>query len=262
MLAAFAEASRVLEGNVYSQVATRNADFLLSALRPGGKLRRAWREGKTTGEVFLEDYAALVLGLIELYQTDFNTKWFAAARELADEMIDRFRDPNGGFFDTPRDGEGLLIRPKDIQDNATPSGNALACEALIKLAAFTGEGQYRDLAEQSLALVPDFASRYPLGFGRWLSASETDSMHIRQVALIGQIGEEEFERMRRAILAEYRPGVIVAASPIPITDHAPALLRDRPALNDRATAYVCEGFVCKQPTNDTDVLIVQLSGPA
>ncbi|MCC6568813.1 MAG: thioredoxin domain-containing protein, partial [Anaerolineales bacterium] len=144
MLATIAEAARTVNETelqiTYALLATRNADFLLSRLRPNGKLKHSWRGEKTTGEVFLEDYAALILGLLELYQTDFNDRWFSAAKELADEMIEQFNDPAGGFFDTSKHGEALLLRPKDTQDNATPSGNALACEALLKLAAFTDEG--------------------------------------------------------------------------------------------------------------------------
>ena len=239
-------------------MATRNAEFLLSALRPNGQLRRAWRDGTTTDAVFLEDYAALILGLLELYQTDFDNKWFTSAVELADEMIEKFSDPDGGFFDTPHDGETLLIRPKDITDNATPSGNALACEALLKLAAFTDNGKYRDLAEQALALIGDSALRHPLGFARWLSAAENAQGNTKQVAVLGEAGEENFERLLKVIRAEYRPGVVVAASPYPPQKDAPALLHDRGLVNGKATAYVCEGFVCKQPANDPEVLAEQM----
>ena len=259
MLAGFAEAGRVLDNPGYTAVATRNATFLLSALRPNGKLRRAWREEQTTAEVFLEDYAALILGLLELYQTDFDTAWFTSAQELTEEMIDRFGDPQGGFFDTAKDGESLLVRPKDIQDNAVPSGNALACEALLKLAAFTDEGKYRELAERCLELITDLALRYPLGFARWLSVAENTRGQIRQVALMGQTGEENFERMRHAIQSDYRPAVILAASNVPIREGSPALLKDRKLVDKKATAYVCEGFVCKQPTNEIDALIDQLT---
>ena len=162
-----------------------------------------------------------------MYQTDFDNKWFTSAVELADEMIEKFSDPDGGFFDTPHDGETLLIRPKDIFDNATPSGNALACEALLKLAAFTDNGKYRDLAEQTLALVGDSALRHPLGFARWLSAAENAQGNTKQVAVLGEAGEEMFERMLKVIRAEYRPGVVVAASPHPPQKDAPALLHER-----------------------------------
>ena len=112
MLQAFAEAARVLDekekAEEYFIVAICSADFLLSKLRSDGNLQRAWRAGKTTGEVFLEDYAALILGLLELYQTDFDNRWFMAAEELAAEMQKRFSDPSAGFFDTPEDGAALV----------------------------------------------------------------------------------------------------------------------------------------------------------
>jgi uncharacterized protein YyaL (SSP411 family) len=258
MLAAVAESARVLERKDYLLLATRNAEFLLSELRSNGKLRRSWRNGSAINEVFLEDYSALILGLLELYQTDFNNKWFVAAKELADEMIEKFTDPEGGFFDTPNDAAALLIRPKDIQDNATPSGNSLACEALIKLSAFTDEGKYRDIAEKSLTLITDFVLRYPLGFARWLSAAENAQGNMKQVALLGEAEEELFQRMLQVIRAEYRPGLITAASTYPIQEGAPALLHNRPLINDQSTAYVCEGFVCKQPTIEIEILIEQL----
>lgn len=259
MLAAAAESARVLENKDYLTLATRNAEFLLSDLRPGGRLRRVWRNGKTSDEVFLEDYSALILGLLEMYQTDFDNKWFLAAKELADEMIERFSDAEGGFFDTPNDGEVVLIRPKDIQDNATPCGNSLACEALIKLAAFTDEGKYQDIAEKSLTLITDFVLRYPLGFARWLSAAENAQGSMKQVAVLGDAGEKIFESMIKLIRAEYRPGLVVAASSHPIKEDAPALLKDRNLINNKSTAYVCEGFVCKQPTTEISLLIEQLN---
>jgi|JFJP01.1.fsa_nt_gi hypothetical protein len=287
MLAAFAEAARVLgdevvasgslakqssayleiasgkvqarpRTDIYQTVAARNAEFLLTALCPDGQLRRAWRNGTTTDAVFLEDYAALILGLLELYQTDFNNKWFTSAVELADEMIEKFRDPDGGFFDTPHDGKELLIRPKDIADNATPSGNALACEALLKLAAFTDNGKYRDLAEQTLAIASDSILRYPLGVARWLSAAENAQGTTNQFAVLSEAQEENFGRLLKVIRAEFRPGAVTAASVFPPEKDAPALLHERGLIDGKATAYVCEGFVCKQPTNDAETLAEQL----
>jgi hypothetical protein len=269
MLAAFAEAARVFSlesGSLlpsneqqavrFQRMATRSAEFLLTALRPDGQLCRVWREGKTTNAVFLEDYAALILGLLELYQTDFENKWFTSAVELADEMIEKFSDLDGGFFDTPRDGETLLIRPKDIADNATPSGNALACEALLKLAAVTDDGKYRDLAEQTLTIASESALRYPLGFARWLSAAEYAQGKTNQIAVLGEA--EDLGRLLKVIRAEYRPGVVTAASVFPPQKNSPALLHERGLVDGKATAYVCEGFVCQQPTNDPETLAKQL----
>jgi len=256
MLATIAEAARVLsdqqddrlQSHCY-KLATRNAGFLLNSLRPNGKLKRSWREGKPTNEVFLEDYAALILGLIELYQTDFNNKWFTAAKDLADEMIELFNDPNGGFFDTSKDSQDLLLRPKDLQDNATPSGNALACEALLKLAAFTDNGQYRDLAEKSLGLVAGMATQYPTAFGRWLSAADFALGNVKQVAVVFEADGSHDQELIKFIQSTYRPNTLLTASAYPPPDDAPPLLMDRPLKNGKATVYVCEGFVCKNPVN-------------
>ncbi len=258
MLATVAEAARAFgntnKGKEYYIMATRNCEFLLSALRSDGHLRRSWRDGRMTNEVFLEDYAALILGLLELYQTDFNDRWFTSALELADEMSERFRDPDGGFFDTPVDGEALVFRPKDLQDNATPSGNALACEAFLKLAAFTDNGSYHDLAEQALKSISEAAIRYPLAFARWLSAADFALGNGKQVAVLGDAQDENLQLLINVIRSKYRPNIVVAASAYPPAKGAPALLRDRPLINGKATAYVCEGFVCRQPvTNSRDL---------
>ncbi|MBL8101480.1 MAG: thioredoxin domain-containing protein [Anaerolineales bacterium] len=264
MLAACAEAARVLAGSStnasnYLTLATNSAEFLLSELRPNGILFRAWRDGKTTNKAFLEDYAALILGLLELYQTDFNNKWYISAKELADEMIERFSDPEGGFFDTPHDGEVLLIRPKEVQDNATPSGNSLACAALMKLAAYTDEGKYRDIAEKSLMLITGFALRYPLGFANWLSAAAYAAGNTKQVAVLGEAQDENFQRMLNVLRAEYRPNMVTAASSHPVLEDSPALLHNRGTIGNTTTAYVCEGFVCKQPATDIEIFIKQLN---
>jgi len=265
MLATMAEAARVLDSgrelpaidqhaDRFRALATRNAEFLLSALRPNGKLRHSWREGKTTNEVFLEDYAALILGLLELYQTDFNAKWFQSAREFADEMIELFNDPAGGFFDTSKDEKALLLRPKDVQDNATPSGNALACEALLKLAAFTDEGKYRDLAEKSLKLVVGMAVRYPTAFGRWLSTADFALGNTKQIAVVYPADGDPVSELIRVIQSAYRPNTIVAASVYPPSNEAPTLLFDRPLKDGKTTVYVCEGFVCKNPVSTVSEL--------
>ena len=258
MLAAVAEAARVMDElelqHKYHMLATRSAEFLLNALRPAEKLKRSWRQGKITNEVFLEDYAALILGLIELYQTDFQDKWFAFAEELMAEMLDLFSDPNGGFFDTSKDSQELLLRPKDLQDNATPSGNSLACEALLKLAAFTDNGKYRDRAEKSLGLVTNQALRYPTSFARWLSAADFALGNVKQVAVVYGANLEDARELLQTIQSQYRPNTIVAASSYPPSNNAPALLIERPLKDDRPTVYVCEGFVCKMPITSTSEL--------
>ena len=259
MLSAFAEAGRIFDNANYLEIASRNADFLLTSLRPDGKLRRTWRLGQTGQEVFLEDHAALILGLLELYQSDFNLRWFTEACQLAEEMLARFSDPAGGFFDTPSDAEALLTRPKDLQDNATPSGNALAAEALLRLAALTEASDWRQTAEKALNLVADMAHRYPTAFGRWLSAADFALDKVHQVAILGDPADERTQALINVLRATYHPNMVLAASIYPPPDGAPALLAMRQMLNSQPTAYVCQGFVCLQPVTQPDELTRQLS---
>ena len=261
MLQAFAQAARFLGtsdlASSYLDVATRNAGFLLRELRPRAQLRRIWRNGQVGREVFLEDFAAVILGLLDLYQTTFQDRWFTAALELGDEMIARFSDPQGGFYDTPDGEPQILIRPKDIQDNATPSGNALACEALLKLACLTGEGKYRDQAEGALKIGLTNAAQYPTSFARWLSAADLALAGEHQLALLYPPGSSA-EPFLRIVNAAYRPNLLCAAAAYPPTAGAPALLIDRPLVGGRPTAYSCRNFVCNQPVTDPQELLSQL----
>ncbi len=262
MLSAFAEAARALGNSTYLRVAQRNADFILRELVVDGRLRRSWRQGQTSPEVFLEDYAAFILGLLDLYQADFNPRWFAAAQALTGEMIDQFQDSSAsaGFFDTTRDAETVLLRPKDLQDNAIPSGNALAVEALLKMAAFSENEQWRQLAEESLGQVAEMAAEYPTAFSRWLSAGDFSVSKTQQIALIGDPKEEDADMAAflREIRRAYRPNTVVAAASLPIPEGSPALLADRPMMEEKTTVYICEGFVCRQPLNSIDELKKQL----
>ena len=261
MLQAFASAARYLggseRGNAYAEVATRNAGFLLRELRPGASLRRIWRNGRAGSHVFLEDFAAVILGLLDLYQAGFDNQWFVAACQLADEMLGQFSDPAGGFFDTPERDSPPLVRPRDLQDNATPSGNAMAAEALLKLAALTGEGRYRDKAEQTLAAGFADAARYPTAFARWLSVADMALAGDRQLALLYPASSNA-DPFLRLVNSTYRPNLVVAASGHPPAAEAPALLADRPLNDGLPTAYLCKQFVCLKPVTDPQALLALL----
>jgi uncharacterized protein YyaL (SSP411 family) len=258
MLGSFAEAAAAFGDKALLEIAGRNADFLLAAMCPGGSLRHTWRDGQTGREVFLEDYATLILGLLALYQADFNPRWFQQANRLAAEMLDRFSDPQGGFFDTPSDAETVLTRPRDLQDNATPSGNALAAQALLKLAALTGKDEYRVRAEVSLRLVARQAIQYPTAFGAWLAAADFALATVKQVAIIGELSDRRTRTLIAKVRESYRPNLILAASAFPPAPGSPALLEDRPMQADKPAAYVCEGFVCNLPVTRPEELARQL----
>jgi uncharacterized protein YyaL (SSP411 family) len=254
MIAAFAEAARVMDNKVYLDMAIRSSEFLLSSGTSRGKIFRSWRNDESSDVVFLEDFAALILGFLELYQSTLDNKWFALARELTEEMLEKFKDADGGFFDTPNDSESILIRPKELTDNATPAGNSLACEALLKLAAYSDDGKYKEIAEQSLMLLGRSALEYPLGFARALSVIENSQRSLKQLAILGETNHNNYKRMVTISNSQYLPGLVIAASSYPPAHGGPELLSGRPLLEGKPTAYLCEGFVCRQPTNDPDEL--------
>ncbi len=258
MLVVFAEAGAAFGDSRLTARAARNAEFLLTALCPGSSLRHAWRDGQAGQEVFLEDYAALILGLLALYQADFNPRWYQQAETLAGQMMERFGDEQGGFFDTPVEAQMVLVRPKDLQDNATPSGNALATQALLKLAAFSGKQHYRELAEASLQRVSRMALRYPAAYGAWLSAADFALGAIRQVAIVGDLTDSRTQALLARVREKHRPNLVLAASAFPPAPGSPPLLELRSMLAGKPTAHVCTGFVCHLPVTHPEELLRQL----
>ena len=257
MLAAFAEAARVLKRDDYRSVAERNAEFILRELRGAdGRLRRSWKAGDVRHMGYLEDYANLVEGLMALYETTFDARRFVAARELADTMLEHFADPGGGFFDTSDDAEALVTRPKDLQDNAVPSGNAMAATVLLKLGAFTGEGRYEDAAERALRMVQPALGSAPTGFAQWLCAIDFALGRPKEIAIVGESGAQ---KLLDVVFGEYRPNQVVAFAG-DAEDAAIPLLAGRTPLNGRAAAYLCPNFVCELPVTEPETLAAQLSG--
>jgi uncharacterized protein len=257
-LSAFAEAARYLEREDYLEAAIRNAHFLLDNLSDD-RLLRSWRDGHAKHNAYLEDYAGLILALLALYQSDPNPEWYAQALRLADEMVAHFADPRGGFFDTSDDHEELLVRPKDIQDNATPSGNALAVTALLHLASYGDRPEWRSTAETMIASTQDVLLRYPTSFAQWLSAADFAVGPTREVAIVGDLKEAKTQVLVRSLWKSYRPREVTAMSADPPGPGSPALLADRPLLNYQPTAYVCQGFVCLQPVNSPEEMENQLA---
>ena len=246
MLAAFAEAARALERKDYLAVAQHNADFLLRELHDiDGHLWHVWNaeEAKVTG--LLEDYASLIEGLLALYQADFDPRWYRAAKELADVMLESF-SAETGFYDTAEGAEVLLLRPREVQDNAVPSGNAMAATVLLKLARLRGEAHYDDVARRSLASMQGLMGQHPLAFGQWLVALDSALATPVEVAVIGEAGAEDTQTLLAVAQQGYHPHRLIAAG----TGNVPSLLAHREKVGDKATAYVCHGQTCHPPVTD------------
>ena len=261
-IAAFADAGQALGEAPFVEMASEAADFVLSQLRrQDGRLLRSWKDGQARHAGVLEDHAHLADGLLALYEATFDERWFVAAREVADAILARFSAGEGGFFDTADDAEELMARPRSLQDNALPSGGAMATLVLLRLAALTGEGRYRDAAEHALAPMAAVASQHPSGFAQWLLALQLADTPIVEVAIVG----DPEVSVTRALLAEarrvYRPGQVLAFSPAPDASALP-LLHGRARIDGSATAYVCQGFACQRPVTDPEALAAQLAAAA
>ena len=242
MLRAFAEAAAYLGRDDYRAVAEANADFILKELWDGNRLLHSYKEGRARFNGYLDDYANLADGLFALYQLTFDYKWIDAAVQVTDRMIDQFWDEDGnGFYFTGKDHESLLTRTKDFFDNATPSGNSVAADVLLKFAAVLDRRNYRDKAENIFLTAAGFLKQYPSGFGRMLAAFDFFVGPSKEIALVGAA-----EPFLLALRQRYLPRMVVAAG----SDDRIALLRDRPMVNGEPTAYVCENFTCKQPVTD------------
>jgi uncharacterized protein YyaL (SSP411 family) len=261
MLAAFAEAARALKRDDYRRVARCNADFLLSELRTAdGRLRHTWKEGTASVNGYLEDHAYLVEGLLELYQTTFNPRWYLAARELAETMIAHFYANDGSFFDTSDDHERLITRPRGLQDNAVPSGNAMAAFVLPRLAGLAAEPRYTELAQRSLSQVQPLLAQYPLGFSQWLIALDYALSRPREIAIAGAPEAADTQALLNACTTGYRPHQIVALGTPVAGASAVPLLQGRSQTGGRATAYVCVDWSCRPPVTDPAELQALLKG--
>jgi len=259
MLAAFAEAARVLGRNDYLKTAENNARFLMEVMRSkNGRLVRTWkahyeqgeRAGRARLNAYLEDYTHLIRGLLELYRITYDPEWYRQARELSDLMIRYFKAPRG-FYDTTIDHETLMFRPREMQDNATPSGNGMAVTVLIMLSGLSMEPRYAEEAEKSLKPIQPLIAQNPLGFGQWLIALDYFLSRPFEIAVIGEPGAAD----TRALLAEvnrgFAPHQVVAVG---LAECEVPLLQNRVQLEGKATAYVCRNFVCNRPVNDPNGL--------
>jgi uncharacterized protein YyaL (SSP411 family) len=267
MLRAFAEAGAALEREDWIAVAAANADFVMTSLWQEGRLLRTWKDGRAKLNGYLEDHALYADGLIALYEATFDPRWLSAARTIADVILDKFADTeSGGFFDTASDHETLVTRPKDVFDNATPSGTSVAADMLSRLALLTDDARYREGAERVLTVLGMLASEHPTSFGRLLCALDFTVGRPREIAIIGPANSDETRALRRAVFGRFLPNRVVAGADGPAAAGAgPSeaaaipLLQDRPLRDGRSTAYVCEGYVCQAPVTSPEALIAQLT---
>jgi hypothetical protein len=262
-ISALAEAGRAFAEPELVEAAAGAAGFVLTRLRDDdGRLLRSWREGRAGRQGYADDHALMADACLALYETTFDLRWFVEARRLADELLARFHDPDrGGFFQTGSDAEALVVRPKDLYDNAVPSGNSAAADVLLRLAHLTGEPDYERAGTSALRLVRDAMAGAPSGFGHALGALDLYLGPVREVAILGDPALPETRALAAEVTGKrFVPNhVLATAAPGDrASAEAIALLADRPQLGGKPTAYVCERFTCRLPVTEPGALAGQI----
>ena len=262
MMRAFAEAAAVLGRTDYRDIANKNAKFVLDTLQRDGRLLRTSKDGKAKLNGYLEDYAYLIDALIALHEVTFDARWLREAIALGKAMVDLFWDEaSGGFYDTGRDHEALIVRPRDISDNAVPSGSSMATGVLLRLAIITGDSAYERVAAAGLRSARELMTRFPAGAGQWLCALDSYLTPTREVAIIGDPDEQATQVLHAEVFRHYIPNRVLLGGALPGSgglEELP-LMQGREMIDGRATAYVCENYVCKLPVTEPQALASQLA---
>jgi uncharacterized protein YyaL (SSP411 family) len=256
MLRGLAEAARAFGTPELRAMAIRNGEFLFRELVRDDRVLRSYKDGVAKIPGFLEDYAAVALGALAVYQLTFDRKWLERARRLADAIMTRFWDDEAqAFFDTASDAEPLVTRPRDVTDNAIPSGSSLATELLLLLGDVFAEREYTTRAAYVLETIAEPMARYPTAFGHALGAADTAVRGAVEVAIAGDPGDGAFGSLAREVSTRYVPSLVLvggegkAATGITLLDRRGGV---------EPVAYLCRAYACDVPTDDPEVLGLQL----
>jgi uncharacterized protein YyaL (SSP411 family) len=265
MLRSFAEAGVTLGRSDYLRAATNNANFLLEYMKPQGRLLRTYREGAAKLLGYLEDYAFVADGLVTLYEATFEARWLVEATKLADEMTDLFWDEGvGGFYDTGKDHETLVVRPRDVFDNAQPCGGSVASEVLLKLAVITGNDDYSSKAIAPLRTLHQLMARAPGGTGHWLAALDFYISVPKEIAIVGPGDDAGTRSLVDTVFQRYLPNKVVVGAADSSFDKLKTngmespLLEGREMVGGKPTAYVCQHYACQLPVTEPEELAKQL----
>ncbi len=261
MIAAFARAARVFGEPRFERSAVKASAFLFRALRDGtGRLLHRYRDGDAGIRAHLDDYAFLIWGLLELYETTYDTEYLSRAQTLQEEQIRHFWDDgDGGFFFTAGDGESLLFRVKDAYDGAIPSGNSVAFHNLTRLSLMTGRHDYLEKAFTLSGTFSKETAKSPTAFTHFLTALDLAMGPSFEVVVTGIPGAVDTKEFLTTLRSRFIPNAVVLFKPRDETSSRLAgiapFTQDIACINDKATAYVCSGGACRLPTNDAAEMI-------
>ncbi|MBM3499896.1 MAG: thioredoxin domain-containing protein [Armatimonadetes bacterium] len=255
-ISAFARAYQVLGEGRYREASERAARFVVEAMRPDGLLRHAYRGGHAYLDAYLDDYAFVLQGLLDLYGATFDPAWVERGRELAEAMLVRFWDAEaGGFFFTTADRPDLISRPKRLADSATPSGNAVAARALHLLGRLVDEAGYLRRSQETLQALIGQAARMPRAFPSLLCAMDAALAPPQDVIIVGDLAAEATQALIAAARAAFAPDRLVALSdPARAGGRAWPLMEGKGLLGGKPAAYLCDASGCRRPVATADEL--------
>ena len=259
MLRAIAEAARIFRRDDYRELALSSGDFLFREMVHDGRVMRTHTVGVTRLAGYLEDHAAVALGALALYELTFDRKWLDRAQLLADSTIEWFwSEETGAFFDTASDHEQLVTRPREITDNAVPSGTSLTAELLLRLGEMLHDAEYTRRGTWVVETLAEPMARYPGAFGNALGAADLAVNGAIEVAIAGNPSDERFTALAAELAPRYFPALALAGGvPGPATDGV-GLMEDREARGGAPTAYVCRNYACDEPVTEPAALGDQL----
>ncbi|MGH2641178.1 MAG: thioredoxin domain-containing protein [Actinomycetota bacterium] len=263
-ISAFAEAGRAFGEPRFIDAAENCARFVVKNVRRSdGRLLRSWRDGKPGRAGFCDDHALLASACLTLFSTTGTVDWFREAVGLVDAVVDLFLDAeHGGFFQTGSDDDPLVLRPKELYDNAVPSGNSVAADILQRLALLSGDADRERIGVSALRVLGEVLGRAPTAFGTALCALDLSLGPSREVAIVGPLEDQRTRSLLNEVhRARFVPNAVVAVGEPRDEEamEAVALLRDRPQVDGLPTAYVCERFTCRLPVTRPDDLAGQLT---
>ena len=252
MITPLAEGARILKDDRYLAAARRAARFLLENMTTSeGLILHAYKDGRARFNAYLDDYANVIDGLTRLYEVSGEVEWLDAALKFVDVILDRFLDKEaGGFFYTGRDHESLIVRQKDFQDNAAPSGNAMAATALLRLAALTGRKDLESVGRRVLETIQLFLDKAPMAMGQSLLALDLLLAPSSEIAVFAGSDASEFREALETVYSTFLPHKVVApvlAATAKASSVSLPLLEGREARDGRTTTYICENSACQEP---------------
>jgi uncharacterized protein len=260
---ALAEAGRTLGEARYVDAAVAAAEFVLREMRDGaGRLLRSWRDGRGGRPGYADDLALVARALLTLAETTLDLRWYEEARVIARDLVARFHDADrGGFFQTGSDAEALVVRPKELTDNAVPSGNSAAADVLLRLALLDGDADLERAGASALRVVRNALPRAPSAFGNALCALDLYLSAPREVAIAGSEDDPATAELAGRVWSRFRPTMVLLGGDPSAAgwDDAP-LLAGKGLVGGRPAAYVCERFACRRPVTSPEELERELAG--